>query len=247
MTKNSHPPQYFEKAPFFECQLPLIDWVHGTYPLNDMVTVFTQLANMFQQLYQWKSQGLIFPKPTLSSRYTFVFWVHDSIIDSVLEFSSIRGGFLVQSRGTNLPDSSTYRGKKQDPRPRRVLLDVGIDSPELIAELKILGLEIECLWSHVADLLHYEIIELCTAQYIDLMVTTNERLLTPPEEWLQYLMPHRTRLCLTSPSLLDDTEELARSIYNRAYLKRKFKTPNRPLKLTKYDYQLKPKLGGRDK
>ncbi len=184
---------------------------------------------MFQQLYQWKSQGLIFPKPTLSSRYTFVFWVHDSIINSVLEFSSIRGGFRVQSKSTSLPDSSTYRGKKQDPRPRRVLLDVGIDSSELIAELKILGLEIECLWPHVADLLHYEIIELCTAQYIDLMVTTNERLQTPPEEWLQYLMPHRTRLCITPHHLLEDPKSLAHSIYSRTYSKRKFKTQNKPI------------------
>jgi hypothetical protein len=231
MTTNSYLPQYFEKTSFFECQLPLIDWVHGTYPLSDMVTVFTQLTNVFQQIYQWKSQGLIFPKPTLSSRYTFVFWVHDSIIDSVLEFSGIRGGFLVQPRGTRLPDSSTYRGKKQNPRPRRVLLDVGIDSPELVAELKFLGLEIECLWPHVADLLHYEIIELCTAQYIDLMVTTNEQLLTPPEEWLQYLMPHRTRLCITPRHLLEDPKRLAHSIYSRTYTKRKFKTRNKPIML----------------
>lgn len=228
MTKNYHFSQYFAKAPFFECQLSLIDWVHGTYALRDMVTVFTQLTNMFQQLYQWQSQGLIFPKPTLSSRYTFVFWVHNSIIDLVLKFSNIRGGFSVQSKDTSLPDSSTYRGKKQDPRPRRVLLDVGIDSPKLVAELKSLGLEIECLWPHVADLLHYEIIELCTAQYIDLMVTTNERLLTPPEEWLQYLMPHRTRLCITPRYLLEDPKSLAHSIYSRTYTKRKFKAPNKP-------------------
>jgi len=239
VTRNSHPPLNFEKTPFFECQLPLIDWVHGTYPLSDMAIIFTQLSNMFQQLHQWKSQGLIFPKPTLSSRYTFVFWTHGSIIDSILEFSGIRGGYRVQSRSDSLPNSSTFRGKKQNPRPRRVLLDVGIDSPEFIAELKYLGLEIECLWPHVADLLHYEIIELCTAQYIDLMVTTNERLLTPSEEWLQYLMPHRTRLCITPRHLLEDPIGLAHSIYSRTYTKRKLKTRNKPIILNGEKFEVK--------
>ena len=87
-----------------------------------------------------------------------------------------------------------------------------------------MGLEVELLWTHVADLLHYEIVELCTAQYIDLIVTTNPRLLMPPEEWLEYLIPHRTRIVVIPEEKLEAPKELARMVYRFAYSKRKFKT-----------------------
>ena len=212
---------------FYECHFPLIDWIHGTTLLNEMVNTIAQLAKTLQQLHQWKIQGLIFPKPTLSSRYTFVFWVEASIIDSVLAFPQIRGGLQVQEGKVPLPDSSSYKGKKQTPRPRRILLDVGCDSPLLINQLKKLGLEVVRLWDYADDLVNYEVIEICTSQYIDLLVSTNDRLLMPPEEWLEYLMPHRTRMYFPPKTYLGNPKVLVREIYKRAYTKRKFKTRNR--------------------
>lgn len=213
---------------FFECHFPLIEWVHGTTLLKDMVTKITQLAKTLQQLYQWEIQGLIFPKPTLSSRYTFVFWVEASIIEFVLKLPNIRGGFQIHEDNTP-PDSSSYRGKKQIPRPRRVLLDSNCDSPRLINQLKKLGLEVARLWDYIDDLVNYEIIQVCICQYIDLLVTTNDRLLMPPEEWIEYLMPHRTRLFLPPKTCLANPKALAHEIYKRAYTRRKFRTKNRLL------------------
>jgi hypothetical protein len=193
--------------------------------LKDIVTKIAQIAKTLQQLYEWKIQGLIFPKPTLSSRYTFVFWVEASIIESVLKLPNIRGGFQIHENNTP-PDSSSYRGKKQSPRPRRVLLDSNCDSPTLIKRLKKLGLEVERLWDYIDDLVNYEIIQICISQYIDLLVTTNDRLLMPPEEWIEYLMPHRTRLFLLPKTCLAKPKELAHEIYKRAYMKRKLNTKN---------------------
>ncbi len=181
------------------------------------------------QLDRLKKLCLIFPKPTLSLKYTFVFWVDKSIIDSVLSLVNIRGGFRVQDTEIHLRDSSSFKGKKKSPRPRRVLLDIGCDSFTLINHLKQLGLEVVRLWDYAADLLHYEIIELCTAQYIDLLVTTNEKLLVPYEEWIDYLMPHRTRTYIAQQSRVDNPEEFARSIYHLVHTKRKFKAKNRPI------------------
>ncbi|MFX1285661.1 MAG: hypothetical protein ACFFB5_18620 [Promethearchaeota archaeon] len=126
-------------------------------------------------------------------------------------------------KGPKLCDSSTYKGKKQTPRPRRVLLDIGCDDPDLIKALTQLGLEVELVWRHAVDLLNYEIIEICTAQHIAILVSTNSQLLTPPEEWLTYLMPHRTRLFFPPPQLLHDPKGLAQAIYERTFtrLKRK--------------------------
>ncbi|MFX1286281.1 MAG: hypothetical protein ACFFB5_21790 [Promethearchaeota archaeon] len=80
------------------------------------------------------------------------------------------------------------------------------------------------MWTHVADLLHYEIVELCTSQYIDLIVTKNPRILMPPEEWLELLIPHRTRIIVIPEEKLESPKELAKMIYKFAHSKRKFKT-----------------------
>ncbi len=71
------------------------------------------------------------------------------------------------------------------------------------------------------------------------MMSTNERLLTPPEEWLKYLMPHRTRLCITPRHLLEDPKSLAHSIYSQTYTKRKFKTLNKPFILNEEKFEVK--------
>jgi hypothetical protein len=113
-------------------------------------------------------------------------------------------------------------------------LDIGCDDPDLIKTLTRLGLEVELVWRHAADLLNYEIIEICTAQYIDILVSTNSQLLTPPEEWLTYLMPHRTRLFFPTPHLLQDSRALAQAIYERAFTRLK-----RIPKKQQFSHQLK--------
>ncbi len=208
---------------FYECSFQLVPGSKGTDLLEDIFKqIEAQLKSLYQLLY-WKRISLLFPKPTLSTAQTFVFWVHFSIVDSVLLLTGVQGGFKISQIPPKLPDSSTYKGKKQNPRPRRVLLDIGCDDSALIKALTQLGLEVELVWYHAADLLNYEIIEICTNQYIDILVSTNGELLTPPEEWLTYLMPHRTRLFFPPPQLLQDPKNLAQTIYERAFtrLKRK--------------------------
>lgn len=229
---------------FYECQFQLSDWIHGTNLLYEMKDNISQNLKTLHQLNLWKNSGLIFPKPTLSLKYTFVFWAHKSIIDSILSMNNIHGGFPVQAIDHRLPDSSSYKGKKSSPRPRRILLDIDCGSPSLIDRLKQLGLEVVRLWDYAADLIHYEIIELCTAQYIDLLVTSNERLMLPREEWLDYLMPHRTRMLIIPQQKLINPEELAQSIYNYAHIKRKFKTKNQPFKLIKNVNETNIEFGG---
>ncbi|MHA2243718.1 MAG: hypothetical protein ACXADY_01985 [Candidatus Hodarchaeales archaeon] len=212
---------------FYECSFQLVPFSKGTDLLED---IFDQIEVQIKSIYQllhWKRKHLLFPKPTLSTDQIFVFWVHSSIVDSALLLTGVRGGFKVTQKEPNLPDSSTYKGKKQTPRPRRVLLDIGCDDPALIKALTQLNLEVELVWRHAADLLNYEIIQICTDQYIDILVSTNSQLLTPPEEWLTYLMPHRTRLFFPTPQLLQDSGALAQAIYERAFtrLKRKQKKP----------------------
>ena len=211
---------------FYECSIQLLQWAKGTDLLRDILKqIGIQLATL-RQLYQWKRTYLLHPKPTLSTSHTFVFWIHSSIVDVALQLTGVQGGFKVNDINPKLPDSSTYKGKKLNPRPRRILLDIGIDNPALIQALTQLGLEIELIWHHAADLLNYEVIEICTAQYIDLLVSSNRRLLTPPEEWLTYLMPHRTRLYIPSQKLLESPEALAQTIYDRAHTIRKRKQIN---------------------
>ncbi|MFX0174028.1 MAG: hypothetical protein ACFE9L_19255 [Candidatus Hodarchaeota archaeon] len=194
---------------FYECSLQLVPWAKGTSQLENIFSQVEAQVPTLHQLLQWKQKYLLLPKPTLSTTQTFVFWVHSSIVDSTLRLMGVQGGFNINQVPPKLPDSSTYKGKKQNPCPRRVLLDIGRDDPALIKALTQLGLELELVWYHASDLLNYEIIEICTAQYIDMLVSTNGKLLTPPEEWLTYLMPHRTRLFFPPPQLFKDPTVLA--------------------------------------
>ncbi len=182
-----------------------------------MIPIVTQNMDILKQLDSWKNQGLLFPKPPRSLRHTFVFWVDKSIVDSILAIKNIRGGIPVSTVKNSPSDSSSYKGKKASPRPRRVLLDIGCDSLSLIKHLEHLGLEVVRLWDYVADLLHYEIIELCTAQYIDILVSTNERLFLPAEEWFTYLMLHRTRVFFPPEILRESPRVLAQTIHDRTF------------------------------
>jgi hypothetical protein len=202
---------------FYECSFQQVPSSKGTDLLEDIFKQTEVQLKTVYQLLHWKCKHLLFPKPTLSTDQIFVFWVHSSVLDSALLLTGVRGGFKVTQKEPRLSNSSTYKGKKQTPRPRRVLLDTGCDDPALIKALTQLGLEVELVWRHAADLLNYEIIEICTAQYIDILVSTNNQLLTPPEEWLTYLMPHRTRLFFPPPQLLQDPKVLAQNIYNHAF------------------------------
>ena len=212
---------------FYECSLQLVPWAKGTDLLEDIFKQVEAQVVTIYQLLQWKRNYLLFSKPTLSTAQTFVFWVHSSVVDSALLLSGVKGGFNISQKLPKLPDSSTYKGKKQS--PRRVLLDIGIDDPALIKALTQLGLEVELVWRHAADLLNYEIIEICTNQYIDVLVSTNSQLLTPPEEWLTYLMPHRTRLCILSTNCIANLKDLSKHIYQRAHMKRQYKVKNQPI------------------
>ncbi|MFW9906838.1 MAG: hypothetical protein ACFFFH_21215 [Candidatus Thorarchaeota archaeon] len=136
---------------------------------------------------------------------------------------------------TKLRGFSTYKGKKQTPRPRCVLLDFGCDDPTLIYQLKKSGSKVERVWHHAADPLNYEIIEICTTQYIDILVSTNRKLLTPPEEWLTYLLPHHTSLFFPPPQLLQAPEVLPHNIYNHSFTR--FQRKNKQL----YSHQLQYK------
>ncbi len=211
---------------FYEFSIPLVPWTKGTDLLSNILKQAESQATTLHQLHQWKLKHLLLSKPTLSTSQTFVFWVHSSILDSTQCLAGVRGGLPVSQIGVRPPDSSTYKGKKQNPRPRRVLLDIGCDDPTLIKSLKQLGLEVELVWRHASDLLNYEIIEICTSQYIDILVSTNGRLLTPPEEWLTYLMPQRTRLFFPPPKLLKSPEGLAQAIHNRAHTRQTRKQAN---------------------
>ncbi len=207
---------------FYEYQFPLSEWIQGSYSLKEMISIVTKNLTILQQLYAWENKGFVFSKPTRSLRNTFVFWIDESLIESVREFRNIRGGLPVSDMKDSLADSSTYKGKKVSPRPRRILLDIGCDSPSLVKHLEQLGLEVISLWEYVADLIHHEIIDQCHAQYIDLLVSTNERVLMPTEEWITYLMPHRTRLFTVPRDIVSNYENLAIVIKQKAFQKRRY-------------------------
>ncbi len=50
--------------------------------------------------------------------------------------------------------------------------------------------------------------------------------MNPVEEWLKYLMPHRTRLFFPSQKLLETPKVFAQDIYDRAFTIRKRKRAN---------------------
>jgi len=56
-------------------------------------------------------------------------------VDAALQLTGVQGGFKVSEISPKLFDSSSYKAKKQNPRPRRVLLDIGIDDSPLIQAL----------------------------------------------------------------------------------------------------------------
>lgn len=214
-----------------ECHFPLIEWAKGTDLLKDMLKYVEQRTDTLTRLYQLKQQNLLFPKPTLSTRNTFTFWIANSISNAVLSLPGIFGGSSITINSLPLPNSSRYKGKKQSPRPRRVLLDIGVDQPELVKKLLNLGLEVITVWDSVSDLVQYEIIDMCTSQYIDLLVTKNSRMMTSSEEWLQYLMPHRTKLYCINSDALNNYINLSHSIYSHSNTKRRKKIQNHPISL----------------
>jgi hypothetical protein len=208
---------------FFEAHFPLTGWISGIKLLQESFPVFQSRFATFAQLFHWMQQGRIIPKPTLSTARTFTFWFPATLWGSVMALPGIYGGSPV-----NLSPSWPHTL----PRPKRVLLDIGVDNPSLITQLKQAGLEIVWAWDYLNDLIQYELIEVCSAQYIDLIVTTNERLLTSSEDWLSYLLPHRTRLFIIPPeAVLQNPHTLAEAIVTRAQTKRAYRTPNKPFYL----------------
>ncbi len=101
---------------FYECSLQLVPWTKGTDLLGNTFKQVKAQAMTLCQLLHWKHNYLLFPKPTLITAQTFVFWIHTFILDSALRLTGVQGGFKVAQKKPLLPDSSTYKGKK-----RRVL------------------------------------------------------------------------------------------------------------------------------
>ena len=204
-----------KSIPFYECSFPLSLWARGTDLLSEIITQIDQYHATLHQLYQWKQNKLVLPRYALSTTNNFVFWAHESIIKEVLQLHGIRGGFRVvqsTSQPSSLPNS---RKKKQAPRSQRVLLDLDCDSSELIHSLKSLGVEVVCFWNHLADIYHYELIELCATQNFDILVTKNDRLFTPRGEWIELLFPRSTKLYVISQELLRDYKQLSIEIHRR--------------------------------
>lgn len=199
---------------FLECSFPLVQWADGKELWSDMLTKVESYTDTLQKLYHWKAIGLVIPKPTLSSNRTLIFWIHNSLAPTALKLTGIRGGFKLSSnKSHNLSIASNQKRKKIN-RSQRVLLDLGCDSPELIAKLRQCGFSVNCVWDYLSDLYHYELIQQCLNHSFDILVSKNERLFTPIEEWIQYLFPKRTKLLIVSENRLKENKDLFNFIYN---------------------------------
>ena len=209
---------------FYECAFILSPWGLGTDLLGDLIATIRVHTQTLEQLHQWKRRGFLFAKPSLSTPNIFVFWIHESKVNEALILPGVRRGFCVPYNPESFPESSRSKDLKQSSSSPRVLLDIGCDSPKIIQQLTWLGLEVELVWNYLADLIHHELIELCTSQSFDLLVTPNERLLTPPEEWLNYLMPRRTQLFIPPQGLAQSPKKLAQAIFHRATAQHSQKT-----------------------
>lgn len=62
-----------------------------------LLTKVNSYTKTLQQLNEWKNNGLVILKPTLSSKHIIVFWVHDSILSKTLRLTGVRGGFKLSS------------------------------------------------------------------------------------------------------------------------------------------------------
>ena len=92
---------------YSEFTFPLSQWAYGTELWNDMLTKIESYAHTLQKLNEWKNNGLVFPKPTLSSDLTIFFCIHHSLVSKALKLTGIRGGFNLSSNAAIL----SYWGK----------------------------------------------------------------------------------------------------------------------------------------
>lgn len=174
--------------------------------------------SFFKSQEEWKQQGLLLPKPTLSTNQMFTFWICQSLHNNASALPGLYGGHKINYNQNK--HEKKEKTTRKNARSKLVLVDLELDSKELMDELKRFHLDIKRIWDFVGDIVQYELIEVCTSQYVDLIVTTNDRLLTRSEEWLKYLLPHRTRLCIVSKELLSDPNYLASMINQRICMKR---------------------------
>ena len=192
--------------------------------IAEINSCISQRAKTFSRLLQWKQQGYLFPKPTLSTVEVFTFWVDLALQDTVHHLPGLYGGHTINNPHGNSQTLASASREKITPRPRLVLLDFHLDTPDLTNELQQYNLTFKRIWDYISDLIQYELIDVCKSNYVDLIVTTNDRLFTSSEEWLQYLLPHRTRLFIVPKKLLTNYDHLASLINQRAFEKRKYKT-----------------------
>ncbi len=181
---------------FYECSFPLVQWACGTDLWCDLLNKVNSYVMTLQHLNKWKNNGLVFLKPTLSSKRTIIFWIHNSVLSKALELTGIRGGYKPSTNKSHIISLSNRQQKRKSNRSQRVLLDLGCDSPGLITKLRQCGLEVSSVWDCLSDLYHYELIEQCLNHHFDFLVSKNERLFTPNEEWMQYLLPRKTKLLI---------------------------------------------------
>ncbi|PWI47913.1 hypothetical protein CEE45_09060 [Candidatus Heimdallarchaeota archaeon B3_Heim] len=233
---------------FFECSFPLSYWAKGT---DDFKAVFTQISDYMSTLDQlniWYNNNHLIPRPSLSNSTRLFFLVNELIVSNALQLKGVSGGDPVDFNSdlATKNQSSILRNEKCLPRPKRVLLDLNVDRPEILIPLKQKGIEIIQIWDLIADLVQYEIIETCINQYIDLIITSNTRLFTSSEEWINYLLPHRTRICYISEQYLANPSQLTELIIQSAHSKKRYKSPNRPIYLIERA-QPSTKQSGEDK
>ena len=209
-----------QSSQFLEFHFPLREWVKGTELISEINANNSQRAKTFSLLLQWKKQGYLWPKPTLSTAEVFTFWINPALQDTVHHLPGLYGGHTINNPYGDSQTLTSNSREKITPRPRLVLLDFPLDTPDLTDKLKQYNLTFKRIWDYTADLIQYELIDACKSNYVDLIVTTNDRLLTSSEEWLQYLLPHRTRLCIVSKELLTDSKQLAFLINQRAWMKK---------------------------
>jgi hypothetical protein len=198
--------------PAYECSVSVNNWVRGTYFLDEIVKQINQFCTTLNQLHQFKEKKLLIPKPTLSSFNVLVFWVHESIIDDIAKLHGVQVGFQVSKINRTVPDSLNSK---------RVLFDIGCDSPQIVQKVSALGIEVISLWEHINDLYHYEILDLCYDRKIDFLVTINDRLFISGDTWLDYLKPSKTCLVNIPSKLLEKPDELISTIYNATVINRR--------------------------
>ncbi|MHA2167064.1 MAG: hypothetical protein ACXAAT_14485 [Candidatus Hodarchaeales archaeon] len=83
----------------------------------------------------WIQQGCLWPKPTLSTAEVFTFWVNPALREVIHHLPGLYGGHTISKPYDNSQRLTSLPRKKITPRPRLVLLDIPLDTPDLTKKL----------------------------------------------------------------------------------------------------------------